>query len=174
MLGDDWSWCPRCRGPLSRVNRGDRLRPTCPACGFLFFANPGVGAAVVLRDSRGRVLLGQRGPNHYGAGGWCFPCGFVEWDEDVRDAAAREALEEIGVPVVIGDILQVATNTHDPKQPTVGVWFAATFDDPDARPEAGDDLIAVDWFDPSAPPPLAFPTDATLLARLARGGRHDR
>jgi len=30
--------------------------------------------------------------------------------------------------------------------------------------------VAVGWFDPSEPPPLAFPTDATLLARLARGG----
>jgi len=40
--------------------------------------------------------------------------------------------------------------------------------DPAARPVAGDDAVAVGWFDPTAPPPLAFPTDAALLARLAR------
>jgi len=28
---------------------------------------------------------------------------------------------------------------------------------------------AVAWFDPAKPPPLAFPTDATLLQKLARG-----
>ena len=59
---------------------------------------------------------------------------------------------------------------HEPEKPTIGVWFAARLADPAARPVAGDDAVAVDWFEPAAPPPLAFPTDAALLARLARGG----
>jgi ADP-ribose pyrophosphatase YjhB (NUDIX family) len=115
------------------------------------------------------VLLVRRGPGRFGAGRWCFPCGFVEWGEDVRDAAAREALEEAGLRVDVGEPLQVATNFHEPDKPTVGVWFAATRRDPDAEPVAGDDAVAVGWFEPGAPPPLAFPTDATLLARLAGG-----
>ena len=167
MLGDDWAWCPRCRGPLTRVVRGDHRRPACSACGFVFFANPGVGAAVVVRDATGRVLLAQRAPGQFGAGKWCFPCGFVEWGEEVSAAAAREAHEEAGVAVAVGDVLQVATNFHDPERPVVGVWFAAALVDPEATPVAGDDAVAVAWFDPAAPPPLAFPTDATLLARLA-------
>ncbi len=167
MLGDDWQWCPRCRAALTRALRGDRPRPACPACGFVFFANPGVGAAVVIRDAAGRVLLAQRAPRQFGAGRWCFPCGFVEWGEDVRAAAAREAREEAGVEVAIGEILQVATNVHEPDKPTIGVWFAATLVDPTAAPVAGDDAVAVAWFPLDTLPPLAFPTDATLLARLA-------
>ena len=135
----------------------------------MFFANPGVGAATVIRNARGHVLLVQRGPRQFGAGKWCFPCGFVEWGEDVRAAAAREAQEEAGVEVAIGDVLQVASNFHDPEQPTVGVWFTATPVAGAAEPVAGDDAVAVGWFDPGSPPPLAFPTDAALLARLARG-----
>ena len=128
--------------------------------------NPGVGAAAVVRDG-GRVLLVRRSAGQWGAGAWCIPCGFVEWGEDVRTAAAREAREEAGVDVVIGDVLQVASNFHELDKPTIGVWFAAELVDRAARPVAGDDADAVDWFDAGAPPPLAFPTDATLLARLA-------
>ena len=165
--GDDWVWCPRCRAALGRIERGGVLRPTCTACGFTFFANPGIGAASVIRDGAGRVLLVQRAARQFGAGKWCFPCGFVEWGEDVRAAAAREALEEAGVRVTIGETLQVASNVHDPARPSVGVWFAATLVDVGATPVAGDDAVAVGWFDPATPPPLAFPTDTHLLAALA-------
>jgi 8-oxo-dGTP diphosphatase len=150
------------------VPRSGIPRPACPACGFVFFANPGVGAAAVVRDAAGRVLLVRRAPGQFGAGRWCFPCGFIEWGEDVRAAAAREALEEAGVAVDIGDVLQVASNFHDREKPTVGIWFAATLRDPGSTPLAGDDAVAAAWFDPRTPPPLAFPTDATLLARFTR------
>src|SRR5262245_17777214 len=147
-------------------------RPSCPACGFVFFANMGVGAAVVVTDDAGRVLLVQRGPGHYGAGLWCLPCGYVEWDEDVREAAAREALEEAGVAVQIGDIVQVTVNRHEPERPTVGIWFPARRPDPTVHPVAGDDAVDARWFDPEALPPLAFPTDAPVLMRLADARPH--
>lgn len=166
--GDDWYWCPRCREPLERGQRGGQPRPTCAACGFVFFANPGVGAAVVVRDAEDRVLLVRRSAGQFGAGKWCFPCGFVEWGEDVRDAARREALEEAGIEVVLGEVLQAASNFHEQRKPTIGIWFAATLVDPEACPVAGDDADAVGWFDPLAPPPLAFPTDRILLERVGR------
>jgi len=168
VLGDDWHWCPRCRAPLGQVVRGDHPRPSCAECGFVFFANPGIGAATVIRHDDGRVLMVRRRQNQYGAGRWCFPCGFVEWGEDVRDAAARETLEEAGLHVVIGEVVQVASNFHEPGKPTIGVWFAARRADAAEEPVAGDDADAVAWFDPADPPPLAFPTDAPVLAGLAR------
>ena len=41
----------------------------------------------MIANPLGRVLLVQRGPGHTGAGLWCLPCGYVEWGEDVREAA---------------------------------------------------------------------------------------
>jgi 8-oxo-dGTP diphosphatase len=165
-IGDDWRFCPRCAATLAPRVCGGMRRRACARCGFVFFANMGVGAAVVIDDRSGRVLLVQRAPGHSGAGLWCLPCGYVDWGEDVRDAAAREALEETGVAVDIGDVVQVEVNRHDPDRPTVGIWFAARLVDSGAEPRAGDDAVAVGWFDPALPPPLAFPTDARLLAAL--------
>ena len=128
----------------------------------------GVGVAAVIQDATGRVLLVQRVEGQFGAGLWCLPCGYLEWGEDVREAAAREALEEAGVAVEIGDVVQVAVNRHVPDQPTVGIWFSARLLDPDVEPCAGDDAVAVGWFDPATPPPLAFPTDRPVLANLVR------
>ena len=162
---DDWTACPRCQGRLERAV--DHVR--CAACGFLHYPNMGLGAAVVVRNARGDVLMVQRSAHQYGAGRWCFPCGFVEWGEDVRAGAAREAREEAGLEVTIGDPVYVTTNVHQPEKPTVGIWFAATRVDPTAEPVAGDDAVAVAWVDPATPPPLAFPSDAALLAKLARG-----
>jgi ADP-ribose pyrophosphatase YjhB (NUDIX family) len=167
-LGDDWRSCPLCGADLARIERGGSPRPACAACGFVFFANPGVGAACVILDPIGRLLLVKRSPDQYGAGKWCFPCGFVEWGEDVRDAARREAFEEAGVVVVVGEPIYVASNFHEPHKPTIGIYFAATMVDLDAEPVAGDDASDVGWFDPAEPPPLAFPNDDVLLRRLAR------
>ena len=127
----------------------------------------GVGVAALVRDATGRVLLVQRAHGQFGAGQWCIPCGYVEWGEDLRAAASREALEEAGVAVEIGDVLQVTVNRHDTERPTVGIWFSAHLLDPSAAPRAGDDAVAVGWFDPAAPPSLAFPTDRPVLAKLA-------
>ena len=165
--GDDWRFCPRCAEPLEARVRGGIPRPSCPRCGFVFFASMGVGVAAVICDDAGRVLLIKRIAGQFGAGLWCLPCGYLEWGEDVREAAAREALEETGLAVEIGDVVQVAVNRHVPELPTVGIWFSARVLDPRAEPCAGDDAVAVGWFDPATPPPLAFPTDAPVLAKLA-------
>jgi 8-oxo-dGTP diphosphatase len=166
-LGDDWRYCPRCAAALQQRERHGALRPTCPVCGFVFYAAMGVGVAAVIQDAGGRVLLVQRAAGYYGAGLWCIPCGYVEWGEDLRAAAAREVLEEAGVEADIAEVVHVAVNRHEPERPTVGVWFGARLRDPDAQPCAGDDACAVGWFDPATPPPLAFPTDAPVLAKLA-------
>ena len=122
---------------------------------------------MILRDAAGRVLLVRRVGASY-PGAWCIPCGNIEWDEDLREAARREMLEETGLEVELGPVYAVLSNFHDPEAHSVGVWFLALRRGGSER--AGGDAGEVGWFDPGAPPePLAFPTDRVVLDALAAG-----
>jgi adenine phosphoribosyltransferase len=162
-------FCPEC-GLLLEVE--GRPRPSC-SCGFVRYRNPAVGVAVVVRDEEGRVLLGRRAKGAY-TGFWCIPCGYVEWDEDVRDAARREFAEETGLEVQLGRTEAVHSNFHNPKQHTVGIWFAGTVTGGALHPLDGE-LSELAYFNPAQPPALAFPTDRLVLEQLAAdiAGRAD-
>lgn len=170
-LSPDYRFCPRCGEPLEARIRGGLPRPSCASCGFVHFRNPAVGVAVVLLDDHGRILLGRRSAGG-NVGEWCIPCGYVEWGEDIRDAARRKFLEETGIEVETGDVCAVHSNFHNEASLTVGVWFYARR--VAGEPRASDDLDAVEWFDPKHPPePLAFPTDRVVLEDLAAESRGD-
>jgi ADP-ribose pyrophosphatase YjhB (NUDIX family) len=139
-------------------------RLVCGGCRRITYQNPVVGVAVVLTEAD-LVLLGRRARGPY-AGRWCIPCGYVEWDEDVRAAAHREMQEETGLEVEVGEVCAVHSNFHDRARQTVGIWFWGTVRGGILRP--GDDLDALAYYPPGAHPPLAFPTDALVLAALRR------
>ena len=160
----EYTFCPFCATELERTVIGGKERSRCPACEFIHWRNPGVGAAVVVFNDEGELLMVRRGPNATRAGFWSMPAGFVDYGEDVREAAARELLEETGLVAQIGDVLFVASNFHDPAKLTVGTWFAGTVTGGDLI--AGDDADAVGWFPLDALPPLAFETDEALIRTL--------
>lgn len=161
-------FCPDCGGALFFDYRGGEQPPRCPSCGYVRYRNPAVGVAVVVRDERGRVLMGRRAKGDY-AGLWCIPCGYVEWDEHVREAARREMREETGLDVIVGEVVAVHSNFHNPRQHTVGIWFAGAVVGGQLHPADGE-FSEVGYFEPGSPPSLAFPTDAAVLEELAQGG----
>jgi 8-oxo-dGTP diphosphatase len=131
-------------------------RPVCTACGQVVYLDPKLAVAVLIaRD--GRILLGKRGPGAREAGKWSFPAGFVERGERVERAAAREAREETGLDIVVGDL--VGLYSSDGETVVLAVYEATSV----GEPRAGDDLTEVGWFGPSELPELAFPRDQRIL-----------
>ncbi len=153
---DREAFCPRCGSPIDPTSGAP---PVCGGCGLVQWHDPKLAAGVLVARA-GRVLLVQR--NHEpGLGLWSFPSGFVDRGEVVEEAAAREALEEAGVPVSIGRLLGVFSA---PGNPVVFVIYEATTDgDPVPGPEA----LAAAFFDPGSLPPLAFAHDSDIIARWA-------
>jgi len=161
----EFNFCPQCATSLERRLSHGRQRSVCPGCGYIHFRNPGVGAAVVIRDEDGRVLMVRRAPGSTRAGYWSVPAGFVDYGEEIRAAAARELLEETGLIAEIGEVVFVASNFHDPAKLTVGVWFEGTVTG--GTLQAGDDAEEVGWFALDDLPELAFETDLAFLSGLA-------
>lgn len=160
-----YRFCPCCGGILEFLEQGERPRLVCLECCRVLYVNPAVGAVVVRRGEA--ILWGRRAGGIY-AGAWCIPCGYVEWGEDVREAARREFREETGLRVDLGEVLAVHSNFHDPERLTVGLWFAGRV--VGGALKAGDDLDRVDFYPITTPPqPLAFPTDRLVWAELLAG-----
>lgn len=150
-------YCPQCAAPLAGALRAGRVRPTCPRCGFVYYADPKVAVAVVI-ERDGALLLGRR-VNTPGQGKWSLPAGYVDRGEVVEAAAAREAREELGVPVTIQRLIGLYSSAGDPV--ILAVYAAAIRA---GEPVAGDDLDAVGYFPLDALPELAFPRDREILA----------
>ncbi len=68
------------------------------------------GAAALIRDERGRVLLQKRSDNHL----WGFPGGGQELGEHAHDTVRREVREEVGLEV-------------EPKR-LIGIYTSPSFD----------------------------------------------
>jgi ADP-ribose pyrophosphatase YjhB (NUDIX family) len=160
----EFIYCPMCAARLDRRQAGGRQRPTCPSCGYIHFRNPGVGVAALIEDTDGRILMIRRGLRATQPGLWAIPAGYVDYGEDVREAAARELLEETGLEVAIGEPVFVASNFHDPEKLTVGIWFRGTV--LGGKLVAGDDADEAGYFALDDLPPLAFDTDRALFDRL--------
>jgi ADP-ribose pyrophosphatase YjhB (NUDIX family) len=150
------------------MESGGRMRPHCEGCGYIQWRNPVVGVAAVIFDpaDESRILMVRRATSYRGL--WCLPCGYVEYDEEIRDALRREIAEETGLDVQVHEVVAVHSNFHNPDKQSVGVWFRAV--PVGGTLQAGDDVDEIGFFPPSAPPALAFPTDAEVLRDLA-GGR---
>lgn len=158
-------YCPKCGGKLfyQQHTGEDCARLNCQSCQYIMYENPVVGVAAIILNEHGQILLGRRTGGKY-PGLWCIPCGYVEYDEDVYDAIRREIKEETNLDIEPVKVFTVLSNFHDPEKHSVGIWFWVQVTGGDLL--AGDDLDQVAWFDLSAPPPLAFPTDQVVIERL--------
>jgi len=110
------------------------------------------------------VLLIKRAREPF-EGHWAFPGGFVDQDESLEDAAARELAEETGlVGIRLEQIGAFGDPGRDPRGHTVSVVFAGVLEDR-AVVTAGDDAAKAAWHSALESPSLAF--DHKNILRLA-------
>ena len=110
---------------------------------------PVVGVGAVVFD-QGRVLMVKRGHPPL-KGEWSLPGGAVELGETLEAAVAREVLEETGLVVDVGPLVEVIDRVHRDTDGRVEyhyivVDYLCQANDPaDVGPLAGSDADDVQW-----------------------------
>lgn len=118
---------------------------------------PRVTVDAWIRDRRGRVLLIRRGHSPF-EGRWALPGGFVDWGETTEQCGAREAKEETGLTVKVGELLGVYSRPgRDPRGQTVTVLYACG--PLGGTAVGGDDAAEARWFTPAEIRTLPFAFD---------------
>ncbi|MGH7608795.1 MAG: NUDIX domain-containing protein [Candidatus Dormibacteria bacterium] len=165
----NFNFCPACGARLEPRPVEGRLRPACPRCEFIAFTGPQVATALLATDPRGRVLALRRGIPP-GLGGWAFPGGYVDDDEDPAQGAARECREETGCEAEV-EGLAGAFHVRTEDGPLVVLAFGGrlTSGQPSTSPEA----LEVGCFAPEELPELVFSSHRQALQawRSGRGRR---
>ncbi|MFC6021833.1 NUDIX domain-containing protein [Plantactinospora solaniradicis] len=176
--GPSASFCPRCATPLPAP-----APTTCAGCGYQLFVNarPTVGLIVLDQDPTARPpdpagprFLALRRAAEPMIGRWETPGGFCDGWEHPAEAAVREAREELGVEVNLGDFVGMYVGSYefqDEVLPVLDNFFLATLGAPEIvlDPTESTELT---WFSLADPPPLAFGTMDAAIRDAARRLRH--
>jgi 8-oxo-dGTP diphosphatase len=124
--------------------------------------------AAVFAFFRGRakMLLINRGNEPF-KGQWALPGGFIEIDEELEDAAARELKEETGLSNVPLEQMHTFGNVgRDPRGRQITIVFMGIATKEQTKAKAGDDAAKARWFDiEKLPKDMAF--DHNEVAKFA-------
>src|SRR5262249_42887352 len=102
---------------------------------------------------------------------WALPGGFVDANESLEAAAARELREETGIKRArLAQIGAFGDPGRDPRGHTVSIVFGALLARK-PRAIAGDDAAELGWHSAINPPKLAFDHRKILRMALERLGR---
>ena len=83
---------------------------------------------IIAKDLKGNkyILAVQRGegtPDPEYVGAYCMPCGYLDFDETIKEAAQREVKEETGITFPISDFRLVSINDNPNSDKRQNVTF---------------------------------------------------
>ena len=159
MIANEIKFCPRCGTTLIERHHSGRLRPSCPACNWVYFPDPKVAVIVLIRRNE-HVLLVQRMYDPQ-KGYWTLPSGFVDAGEDPKSAAVRECLEETGLLISELKLLDVIYSHEYPRGASILILYQAQVNSGELKP--GDDARQAVYFHILNLPPLAFESTHQIL-----------
>lgn len=159
MIEGPIKFCPRCGTTLTEEQHSGKMRPTCPSCDWVYFPDPKVAVAVLLKRGD-QVLLVQRmfDPQK---GYWTLPSGFVDAGEDPKAAAERECLEETGLVIRVLQLLDVIYSQEHARGASILILYQAEVQSGELIP--GDDANQAAYFHIQNLPPLAFASTQQIL-----------
>lgn len=114
-----------------------------------------------------KLLLVQRGQAPF-KGYWALPGGFMNINETLATAAARELEEETSLNGInlkqagVFDALE-----RDPRHRTISVIFFGEVNGNKINPKAQDDAANVEWFNLNELPDLAFDHNDVIISVLS-------
>jgi 8-oxo-dGTP diphosphatase len=152
---------------------------TCASCGTNHWRNALPGANGIVVEG-GRVLLTRRAHSPWN-GMWCSPGGFCEIGEHPVETVVREAREETGLHVEVGDYLGTwvdvyADDMSDPDAEVINVsYYTATLASDDSpRPDPAE-VSEIAWFEwDELPDDLAPPGTLEAVLAVARSPERSR
>ncbi len=122
-------------------------------------------AGVLLQNDAGQVLLVK---HNYGLRRYSVPGGAVEPDETPQGTVVREALEEIGVRVELGERFGTYLVQGMGRPPIRVHIFRAEVTSGEPRVADPGEIASLQWVDAHAPPsPLTTDANAVLVDLLA-------
>jgi 8-oxo-dGTP diphosphatase len=127
------NFCSRCGAALAGPPP-----TTCTSCGYELYVNARPTGSVIVVDRVDRVdgvdgvegerFLALRRAREPKSGQWEIPGGFCDGWEHPADAAVREACEELGVPVTLGDLVGLYLGSYEFQGETLpvldAIWLA--------------------------------------------------
>lgn len=125
-------------------------------------------AIIAFKDEGLSVLLIERKHDPY-QGYWALPGGFVDIDESLEAAAAREVEEETGICGI--SLIPLGTfgdPERDPRSRVISAVYMALVRADRVKPMAGDDAKEVAWFELRQLPELAFDHDRIIKTAIER------
>jgi 8-oxo-dGTP diphosphatase len=141
---------------------------------------PGAGFGVMILKGK-KVLLGHRHEDPkkassllHGEGSWTMPGGKLHFQENLKEGAIREVLEETGIKIKNLEVISVSNDiVSDAHFVTIG--FLSKEFEGEPRVMEPDEITEWNWFDLiELPFPLYFPSEKIIKNYLAGKIYQDR